>query len=205
MKSRFTVTMNDDLGFMGGMYPVPLDYLDKFSNIGKEVMVSRGLETDLKTVEEFIVELTVYTNSQDQLTSHLHETTGRLNGGIQGPDGMIHYPFNFVSKNPLTGKYKELTSEKMDDIYRDSLLYPVVCYYWKLKEDDSTDPTQNKIYGGNKGEVDHMIKIETCDDPEIDKVIFGNTKYRSKISGSVVPFVMKTVSYNDRTKCRLSF
>ena len=205
MESRFTITMNDNLGFMGGMFPISLEEIDEYSNRGKEIMVSRGLDTDLKTVEQLIVELTVETNSMDELTSHLHLTTGRLDGGIHCSNGKDHYPFYGFTKDCITGEDEELTSEKMDEIFRNFLLVPVMCYYWKLKKEDTIDPTHDHVHGGNKGEIDHMIKIHTIDDPNIEGVIFGNSRYRRNLSGQVVPYVMKTVQFNERTKSKLCF
>jgi len=53
----------------------------------------------------------------DELTSHLHFSTGRLNGGYKGMGGWNHYAFNGFSSNSQTGESKELSSEKMDEIY----------------------------------------------------------------------------------------
>jgi len=200
---RITVVKNDNLNSFGGMCSISLDVRDDMSDKGKEILESRGLNTDLESVEQFIVQLTVGTCSMDELTSHIYSTTGRLNGGIGDSEGNIHNPFYGFSDNKITGKSEPLTDEKMDDMFRKILLYPVVCYYWTLKKDDTSDPTQTTIYGGNKGEIDYMIKVIYPEDyPRMEGVIFGNTRYRKSVSGSVIPFVMKMVKLNETMKGR---
>jgi hypothetical protein len=210
-RNRYYFELNNQPYGYSGLVPVENGDFQNWVDSGKRNMEERGYETDLETTEKFLAELSVHTCSMDELTSHSHFITGRLNGGYKGMDGWNHYPFNGFSENPQTGESKELSDEKMDEIFLCKLFHPTVCYLWSLLNEEP-EPQDKMCWEGNgvsssfKGNVDHLIKIHFNEEEQPPKsFIIGATKYRTSNAGSVVPYPMKSRELNQNTISRLSW